>query len=723
MKVLITGGAGYLGCHLTGLLLEQGCEVRVFDRLCYGEDVLSGVGDDRLSVVRGDVRRIHQSEGLLDGIDVVVHLAGIANDPCCALNPDMTADVNVESTRELARLAAQAGVRRFILASSCAVYGQGLFDLLDEHSPPNPVSPLGESKLAAEQALRAAAAGNFEPVIARCATLYGLSPRMRFDLALNLMVADAHTHGRILVRGGGQQWRPMLHVRDAARAYWELIRADRLPDGGPVFNLGVNAQNHTIRDLAERVASRLGAGVRVEVPSDDIDSRNFRVDCSRFTSAFNFEPECDIEQGIDEITAYLSSGVNPAAEIYSNVKTLQRLMSTPVDEGGEPVASRFIPLARPSLGEEEELAVIEAFRSGWLTSGPKIAAFEKAFAAEVGASEAVAVTSCTAALHLSLVDAGVSRGDEVITSPITWASTGNTILNMGAVPVFADIDPATLNMNPSSLETKITERTRAIMPVHLAGHPADLGAIRAIAARHGLPVIEDAAHALGASWRGKPIGGLSDYTCFSMYAIKNITTMEGGMITLNDPERARHLRFLASNGMSTTAWDRYGRSAIASPAEVVEPGYKYLMGNVSAAMGLEQLKKLERFKLARRRIAGLYHAALADVEEIVQPVSLPEVGHAWHLYVVRLRLDLLTRTRDEIAYDLRRENIGTGVHFYGLHLHRFYRDRLGMKPEDLPEATKASMEILSIPLHPEMTDRHVHETVTALKKVLSHARR
>lgn len=724
MRVLITGGAGYLGCHLTRLLLQQGHAVRIFDRFCYGRGIADALEAPSLEVVEGDIRRVHQSEGLFHGVDAIVHLAGLANDPSCALNAEMAADVNVESTRELARLAAHAGVRRFVFASSCAVYGQGLFDLLDEDTPPNPVSPLGTSKLAAEEALLSIDGGGFEPVIARCATLFGASPRMRFDLAVNMMAAHAILNGRIVVNGGGSQWRPFLHVADAAEGYALLLGAPAEKVRGKVFNLGDTALNFRISDLAMRVAGRIGPQIEVEVPVDDADVRSFRVDCGRMAQTLGFAPRHSLESGVDEVAAFVQQGnVSPADEIFSNVKTLKRLMGTPADEGGEPVAARFIPLARPSLGEEEERAVIESFRTGWLTSGPKIGAFEKAFCEETGAAHAVAVTSCTAALHLSLVDIGVQPGDEVITSPITWASTGNTILNMHAKPVFADIDPETLNISPAAIEAKLSERTKAIMPVHLAGQPADLDAIHAIAARHGIPVVEDAAHALGAAWGERPIGTVSPYTCFSMYAIKNITTMEGGMVTLADPERAAHLRFLASNGMSTTAWERYGRSAVAAPAEVVEPGYKYLLGNVAAAMGLEQLKKFARFKAARRRLANIYQHALEDVEEITRPVSRPGLDHAWHLYIIRLRLDLLNRTRDEIAHDLRRENIGTGIHFFGLHLHRYYREQLGMQPGDFPEATKASHDILSLPLFPDMTDRQVHETVTALKKVLRHARK
>lgn len=298
MKVLVTGGAGYLGCHLVRLLLDEGCSVRVLDRLCFGVAPLDKLANSSLEVVEGDIRRVHQCEGIFDGVDAIVHLAGIANDPSCALNAEMAADVNVESTKELARLAAHAGVRRFVLASSCAVYGRGLFDLLDEETPPNPVSPLGESKLAAEQALLSIDGGHFEPVIARCATLYGTSPRMRFDLAINLMVADALRDGRIIVRGGGHQWRPFLHVADAARGYWELLKAPAVKVRGQVFNLGVTEQNMRIGDLARLVVKKLDSGIEAEIPVDDADARTFRVSCARFEAAFDFKATHTIEEGI-----------------------------------------------------------------------------------------------------------------------------------------------------------------------------------------------------------------------------------------------------------------------------------------------------------------------------------------------------------------------------------------------------------------------------------------
>lgn len=723
MRVLVTGGGGYLGSWLVRALIERGHTVRVYDRFCFGDHSAAQFAAlPRCEVVRGDVRRLQEAPNLLDGVEAIAHLAGLANDPSCDLNLDMTADVNVESTRELANKAVQRGVKRFVFASSCSVYGKGVFDYLDEESWPNPVSAFASSKLDAERAILQMRNGSFQPVIARNATLFGYSPRMRFDVAVNHMVATAVQTGGIKVLGNGNQWRPFLHVRDAARAYAELLEAPAETVEGQVFNIGSDDANTRIIDLARRISEKLG-NVEIEIPKDDDDLRNYRVKFGKFCDAFGFRREFSIDDGIAEVRDFLrQEAIDPFREVYFNVQRMKQLLATPVDEGGEPIAARFIPIAKPCLGPEEERAVVEALRSGWLTSGPHIQAFEDAFGKTVSAEHTVAVSSCTAALHICLAHLGVGPGDEVLTSPITWASTGNTIVNMGARVTFADIRPGTLNINPDAIEAAITPKTKVIMPVHLAGQPCELDAVYEIARRHGIPVLEDAAHALGASYKGVPVGSYGDYACFSFYAIKNITTMEGGTITLKDAEAARHLRLLAANGMTATAWERYGRSAVASPAEVVEPGFKYLMSNVSAAMGVEQLKKFASFKACRRRLAQMYTSVLSDIDEIALPGVIPEAEHAWHLFIIRLNLDKLSKNRDEIAAALRRENVGTSVNFYGLHLHRYYRETLGIRPEDYPEATAASREVVSLPLHPQMTDKNVHEVVEALKKVLAHAR-
>jgi dTDP-4-amino-4,6-dideoxygalactose transaminase len=302
-------------------------------------------------------------------------------------------------------------------------------------------------------------------------------------------------------------------------------------------------------------------------------------------------------------------------------------------------------------------------------------------------------------------------------------STANTIVNMGAKPVLADVDPDTLNIAAAGIEKAITKRTKAIMPVHLAGQPCDLDAIYALARERGIPMIEDAAHALGASYKGTPIGNCGGPTCFSFYPVKNITTIEGGMITLRDEAAAGELRLLAHNGMSTLAWNRYDAAAPPAAPEVVRPGFKYNMTNVSAAIGLEQLKRLGGFLAARRRLARIYYTMLPEIDEITLPAQIPGIEHAWHLLIVRLKLDRLTKTRDEIAQLLRQENVGTGVHFVALHRHKYYRETLGYTDADLPHASAASDAILSLPLHPGLTDKHLGVVIEALKKVIACARR
>ncbi|MCC6142570.1 MAG: aminotransferase class I/II-fold pyridoxal phosphate-dependent enzyme [Candidatus Hydrogenedentes bacterium] len=724
MRVVITGGGGYLGSCLSRHLLEAGHAVRIFDRFCFGEAAVADLAaHERCEVVTGDIRRLQEWPTLLKDVDAVVHLASLSNDPSCDLNPAMTLDVNVESAIELARHAMAHGVKRLVFGSSCAVYGRGIFDSLDEQSPANPIAAFGESKLLAEKALLQMQGKHFEPVIARTATMFGWSNRMRFDLAINQMVATALRQGRIIVRGGGRQWRPFVHVQDAAEAMRLLLEAPAEAVAGEIFNIGSDAANVQVVDLAKRVAAAI-TDAKVDVVKDDEDLRSFRVRFRKIADRLDFTCRHSIEAGIEEVRDRLqTSEIEPNDEQFYNVHRMKTLLATPVDEGGEPIAARFVPLSKPFLGAQEENAVLEALRSGWLTSGPHIKAFEQIFSELVEAPLTVATSSCTASLHLCLVDAGVQPGDEVVLSPITWASVGNLVLNMGAKPVFADVEPTTLNMDPDSLRGVVSEKTRVIMPVHMAGHPAKLDEIRSIARDCGAALVEDAAHALGAAYKGKPIGSDAAMACFSFYAIKNITTIEGGAITVQDPERAAHLRRLAANGMAATAWDRYTRSAVAGPSEVVEPGYKYLLNNVNAAMGLEQIKRFDQFMAARRRLAEIYLTALRDVDEIALPTLDPDVDHAWHLFIVRFRLDRLTRTRDELAHDLRRENIGTGIHFYGLHLHQYYREVLGMKPEDLPNATAASRDILSLPLHPQLTEQDVHDVVEALKKVLAHARK
>jgi dTDP-4-amino-4,6-dideoxygalactose transaminase len=381
-----------------------------------------------------------------------------------------------------------------------------------------------------------------------------------------------------------------------------------------------------------------------------------------------------------------------------------------------PGRRELLPLSRPSIGDAEIAAVVAVLRSGWLTSGPRVAEFERLFAATVGARHAVALSSATAGLHLTLLAAGIGPGDEVVTSPLTWAATGNMILAVGARPVFADVDPTTLNIDPAAVERALSERTRAIVPVHFAGQPVDLDTLRALAASHGAALIEDAAHALGTTYRGRPVGGGSAAAVFSFHPVKAITTGEGGMVATDDADFAARLRLLRFHGITRDAWKRYG-SRGHPDYEVVELGYKYNLTDLQAALGIAQLARLDEFVTARTRVAGWYAERLRHVPAaaMLDPVSYP-ARHAWHLLVVRLRLDMLRVDRDAVMEELLAANIGVGLHFKALHLHRLYRDRADAAA--LPHATAASHAILSLPLFPAMVEDDVRDVVDALADVL-----
>ncbi|MFV9504445.1 MAG: DegT/DnrJ/EryC1/StrS family aminotransferase [Oscillochloridaceae bacterium umkhey_bin13] len=379
--------------------------------------------------------------------------------------------------------------------------------------------------------------------------------------------------------------------------------------------------------------------------------------------------------------------------------------------------STFLPFALPDLDEEEIEAVTAALRSGWVTTGPQVRAFEAAFAEAVGAQYAVAVNSCTAALHLALDAIGLQAGDEVITTPYTFAATAEVIRYFDARPVLVDIDPVTLNLDPSRLASAVTNRTKAIIPVHIAGLPADLDAIQQLARAHDLRVIEDAAHAFPAAYHGKPIGACSDLTCFSFYATKTITTGEGGMICTDNPAWADHCRIMALHGISRDAWKRYTAEG-SWYYEIIAPGFKYNLTDIAAAMGLVQLRKAERMRQRRAAIAQRYHAAFAQRPELQLPADDPAHTHAWHLYTLRLNLEQLRVDRAGVISALKARNIGTSVHFIPLHLHPYYRDRYGYQPEDFPVAYHEFLREVSLPLYSKLTDAEVDDVIAAVLAVI-----
>ncbi|MEE8142804.1 MAG: aminotransferase class I/II-fold pyridoxal phosphate-dependent enzyme, partial [Planctomycetota bacterium] len=722
-RILVTGGAGYLGAVLCRRLLSEGHGVRVLDTLYFGAEPLEELrGEPRFELIRGNIVELDNHPELFQGVQGVVHLAGLANDPSCDLAPEMTELANFRATLELARRALHAGVRRFVFASSCSVYGAGGSLSLDEAAPLHPVSLYAESKVRAEHKLLKMLGEGLEPVILRQATLFGLSPRMRFDLAVNLMTLHAFTQGRVYIMGGGEQWRPFLHVSDAADAFVRSLAADAKQVSGQIFNVGSDAENYQICKLAEMVVKSAPETTLEKAPGD-ADRRTYNVCFEKISQVLEWTPQRSAQDGIDEILEALRQGAYKDHEShrYYNIRTHQHNQETPVEEGGEPLRGSFLNFSQPTFGKEEEQEVLEVLRSGWVTTGPRAQKFEGMLAEYTGAREVVAVSSCTAALHLSLLALGVGPGDEVITSPVTWPSTANVIVHTGATPVFVDIERDTFNIDPSRIEEKINDRTRAILPVHMAGQPADLHTIHELAQRHGLEIIEDAAHALGAECQGRRIGSLSRFTCFSFYPIKNITTGEGGALALNNPEDVEKVRTLALHGITRDAWKRYSEAG-SIHWECVLPGFKYNMPDLAAALGIHQLPRLDGFIETRRRYARLYRKAFMDVPELIVPQTVDDCRHAHHLFILMIRPEMLRIDRDALAQAMKKENIATGIHFRSLHLQPYYREHFELRPDDFHNALYTSERILSLPLNPSMHENDVLVVANTVKKLIKYYR-
>ncbi|MEE9324152.1 MAG: DegT/DnrJ/EryC1/StrS family aminotransferase [Dehalococcoidia bacterium] len=393
----------------------------------------------------------------------------------------------------------------------------------------------------------------------------------------------------------------------------------------------------------------------------------------------------------------------------------------------KPRREALLPFYRPSIDEAEVAAVTEVLKSGWLTTGPKVAAFEKAFAEYVDANHAVAVSSCTAGMHLALECVGIGPGDEVLVPTMTFAATAEVVIHAGATPILVDCRLDDLTMEPDAAEALLRDRThrgkiKAIMPVHIGGYPCEMEPILALAESYGLHVIEDAAHALPARYNGRLIGGIGHLTAFSFDAVKSITTGEGGMVTTSEEPHAERLRLLRNHGIDRDSWNRYGDRS-SWHYQVMEAGYKYNLSDIAAAIGIEQLKKSRRFYEARREYAELYSRAFKDMPELT--VSAPRAYQevSWYLYIIKLNLERLRITRDEFVRQLREENIQASVHFIPLHLQPLYRLSYGYTLEDCPAASTLAQRIVSLPLYAALKPSDIEDVIIAVKKIIEANRR
>jgi dTDP-4-amino-4,6-dideoxygalactose transaminase len=394
--------------------------------------------------------------------------------------------------------------------------------------------------------------------------------------------------------------------------------------------------------------------------------------------------------------------------------------------------STFLPFSPPDISEEEVRAVADVLRSGWPTTGSRAHEFEQEFAAFIGAPAALAVSSCTDGMLVSLAAFGVKAGDMVATTPLTFCATANVIEHLGATPIFVDVEPDTLNISPQALSEAVRkQKIAAVMPVHLYGHPCEMDPIFALAREHGCAVVEDAAHAFPAQYKGVHVGSLGTKArvrgsaCFSFYATKNITTVEGGMVT-GDADFIREARLWSLHGIDRDAWQRQSGGS-SWGYQVIRPGYKCNMPDTSAALGLTQLKRVAAMQDRRRQIVAQYNDAFEEVPELQVPVNRAEVDHAWHLYALRLHIDKLrwkpAHAQSEFILALKARNIGTSVHFIPLHQQPYYREKYRLHDEDLPVATREAQRLVSLPLFTQMTDADVRDVIFAVLDVIKHNRR
>jgi len=704
-KVLVTGGAGYIGTFVVEQLLQKGYYVVVLDSLIYGGQGLDGLlGHKNLKLIKGDITDPIKVEEAINGVDGVIALAAIVGDPACQINEAVTRKVNYESVKLLVDLSIKNSLKRFVFASSCSVYGSNEHvKFLTEDSELNPVSLYAITRVESENYILSKN-NLLTSVILRLSTVYGLSRRMRFDLAVNVMTAKAIQEGGIEVYGGNQ-WRPFVHVQDVARAFVVAYEASADKISGEIFNVGDTDSNYQIDEVARLIQEELPQ-TRIKSNATLTDLRNYNVIFDKLHKRLNYKTQFSLRDGVREISEFILH-FNPeiSDSKYSNLSTWKA-----IDQ-----IEKFIPYAVPDLSDDERKEVIDTIDSGWLSAGPKSQKFEfqlKDYFQEDDL-EIIPVSSCTAALHLQLLAADIGPGDEVITSPLTFCATVNTILYTGATPVLVDVDPSTYNIDLGHIEKAITPNTKAIVPVYYAGQAVDHTRLKAIAQKYNLLILADAAHAMGAKYDDRLCGTYEDSAAFSFYATKNMATGEGGLICTRNKEKAEKIRRLLQHGMDKDAWKRYSEAG-SWFYDVSDLGYKYNFTDVQAAFGLHQLRKLDQFNSIRRSFGEIYDEAFKGDQRVQLHGLDPRAYYTRHLYPIVIKNAGENNSRNEFIDKLKNKKIGASVHYVPIHHHSLYMKRLGYKPGDFPVTDAIYRGLVSLPLYTKMTHQDILRTIDAV---------
>lgn len=708
-KILVTGGAGYIGSFVVNGLLDKGYEVVVLDALLYGDKGLESFEHrDGVTFIKGDITDPAKVEESLVGVEKVIALAAIVGDPACSVNEEMTWKINYESVKLLTDLSIKQGVSRLVFASSCSVYGSNeKVRFLTEDSELHPVSIYAETRILSEEYILSKQE-LISPVILRLSTVFGLSPRMRFDLAINIMTAKAVSNSVIDVFGG-DQWRPFVHVQDVANAFIAAMEADDHQVRGQVFNAGSTDSNYQIEDIAKVIAEEI-PGTSINNNSTLVDQRNYNVIFDKIHKKLNFKSQFSVRDGVREIAAWLrSEKPDISQKEYSNYAVWKEIGRV----------EKFLPYAVPDVGEQEKEEILKTIDSGWITTGPKTKLFEERVKEyfEDEEIEVIAVSSCTAALHLQLLAAGIGPGDEVITTPLTFCSTINTILYTGATPVLIDVDPHTFNIDLTKIEGAISPKTKAIVPVYYAGQAVDYKKLKQVADKHKLLILADAAHAMGAKYDGKYCGTYEDAAAFSFYATKNMVTGEGGMVTTHNKDWAEKIRRLNLHGMNRDAWKRFSETGNWY-YEITDLGYKYNFTDIQAAFGIHQLSKIDHFNKIRRTYGEMYDQAFVDIDGIRLHGLDSKAYYTRHLYPIIIDEQKLGISRNDFIQKLREMKIGTSVHYVPIHHHSLYQKQMGVKPGDFPVTDEIYKGLVSLPLYTKMSHDDINKVINAVKAIL-----